>query len=196
MPTAPRSSSTYESHRSCPNHYNRPSLARLYRAYISELVAILNGSTITREVNIVGDGVWGVFNTPSKSDIDEVFAMAFRANSLMKVLNYKMKKANYNTPIRAGMGLAYGRALMIKAGHKGSTINDVVYMGDVVNRAAKLAAMGSKTSWDPPIYIDDTFRLNLNEHNQGLTSKNYGDDFFTSNAISIAMDKWYKSNCP
>lgn len=39
---------------------------------------------------------------------------------------------------RVGIGLAYGRALMIKAGYKGSTINEVVWMGDVVNEASKL----------------------------------------------------------
>jgi class 3 adenylate cyclase len=47
-----------------PDHYNRPALAKLYRAYISELAAIMNGTPMTREVNIVGDCVWAVFNTP------------------------------------------------------------------------------------------------------------------------------------
>lgn len=51
----------------------------------------------------------------------------------MKVLNYKLKKAGYDTPIKAGTGASWGRALMIKAGLSGSGINDVVYMGDVVN---------------------------------------------------------------
>jgi class 3 adenylate cyclase len=45
-------------------------------------------------------------------------------------------------PIRSGIGMSYGRALMIKAGFNGSGINDVVYMGDVVNRASKLAGLG------------------------------------------------------
>jgi hypothetical protein len=33
---------------------------------------------------------------------------------------------------------------MIKAGHKGSAVNDVVWMGDVVNSAAHLCCHGSK----------------------------------------------------
>jgi class 3 adenylate cyclase len=180
---------------SLPNHYNRPALARLYRAYISEMVAILNGTTITREVNIVGDGVWAVFNTPLKSHIDTVFACAFEANSLVKVLNYKLAKKDYKKPIAVGIGLANGRALMIKAGHKGSTINDVVYMGDVVNSAAKLAARGSLNSYTPPIFMDDNFRWNLNEHNQGLTRRSGGYGHWTSDAISVVMDDWYDKNC-
>ncbi len=50
-----------------PTHYNRPALAKLYRAYISELVAICNATPTAREINIVGDCVWAVYNTPSKS---------------------------------------------------------------------------------------------------------------------------------
>lgn len=36
--------------------------------------------------------------------------------------------------------MSYGRALTAKAGQSGSTISDVVWMGDVVNRAAYLAS--------------------------------------------------------
>jgi len=114
----------------------------------------------------------------------------------MKVLNYKLAKANYKQPIRAGIGLAWGRALMIKAGHKGSTINDVVYMGDVVNRAAKLAAHGSKQPGGRPIYIDRAFRWNLNDHNKGLTTQALDDaDAFTADAVNTAMNDWYVANC-
>ena len=54
-----------------PETYQRRVLARIYRAFISEAVAILNSDPSVREVNIVGDCVWAVYNTPSKTDIDE-----------------------------------------------------------------------------------------------------------------------------
>src|SRR3954451_24966984 len=73
-----------------PGKMKRPTLARLYRAYISELVAIMNSDPYCREVNIVGDAVWCVVNTPKKSDIDDVFSTAARVNSLVKVLNCKL----------------------------------------------------------------------------------------------------------
>ena len=119
---------------SLPSIYKRPALARLYRAYISEAVAILNACEKTVEVNIVGDGVWAIYNTPYKADIDGVFVAIARVNSLMKVLNYKLKEAGYNTPIKAGIGASWGRALMVKAGLSGSGINDVVYMGEGLPR--------------------------------------------------------------
>lgn len=60
-----------------------------------------------------------------------------------------MRSRGWETPLRVGIGLADGRALMIKAGFSGSGIHDVVYMGQVVNPAAKLAALGRKggSSW-------------------------------------------------
>lgn len=112
-----------------PDAYQRRVLARIYRAFISETVAILNGEKTVREVNIVGDCVWAVYNTAQISDIDNVFSTATQVNILENVLAFKMEKAGLKTPIRFGIGLSYGRALMIKAGYKGSTINDVVYWG-------------------------------------------------------------------
>src|SRR5580698_2567637 len=40
-----------------PSKYKRPRLAKLYRAFISEMTAVMDGSSKCREVNIVGDGV-------------------------------------------------------------------------------------------------------------------------------------------
>jgi len=55
---------------------------------------------------------------------------------MMSVLNFKFIKrwgANFKE-IQAGIGVALGIALVIKAGFSGSGINDLIYMGDVVNR--------------------------------------------------------------
>ena len=178
-----------------PDIYNRPALAKLYRAFISEMVSTMNGNSKAREINIVGDCVWGVFNTPNKSDIDAVFSLAAQANSLMKVLNYKLLKKDYKTPIEVGIGMSYGRALMIKAGANGSGISDVVYMGDVVNQASKLAAAAGGAKVSAPLAMDGVFRQNLNESNTKLTTYNSTCGFYTANAVNIAMNKWYEDNC-
>lgn len=177
-----------------PEIYNRPALARLYRAFISETVAIMNGHEKAREINIVGDCVWGVFNTPLKSDLQQVFSLAAMANTLVKVLNYKLGKKNYKTPIAVGIGMSYGRALMIKAGASGSGISDVVYMGDVVNKASKLAAKGSSEVVQP-IVMDSVFQQNLGDNDKSLTSYNSSAGVWVANAVNIAMNDWYKENC-
>lgn len=178
-----------------PNHYNRPKLAKLYRAYISETIAIINSHEKTREINIVGDGVWGVVNTPNKADIDELFAHACRINSLMKVFNYKLVKAGYDSgPLRVGIGLDYGRALMIKAGYNGIGISDVVYMGDVVNHAAKLAAKANK-DYSPPIFLGNNVAANLSVVNSEFVTQDYFNGCYTSSAIINSMEQWYTDNC-
>lgn len=145
------------------DRHSRPVLAKLYRSFISEMVAVLNSSPLVREVNIVGDCVWAVYNTPKKTDIDVVFTVACRANTLKKLLNHELERKNYET-MRFGIGVDYGRALMIKAGHKGSGINEVVYMGDVVNRAAHLAHSAGRGA-NPSIWLGETFAQNLSEDN-------------------------------
>ncbi len=172
-----------------PDFYKRPVLAKIYRAYISEVVAILNAVETAREINIVGDGVWAVFSTRYTRDNDAIFSAACRVNSLIAILNLKMKRAGYTTPIRVGVGLSDGRALMIKAGYNGSGIADVVYMGQVVNRAAKLASEGSKDGNDP-IIIDDAFANWLNDENQRLLRRNALKGWLSSSAVNVAMDKW------
>ncbi|WP_347351089.1 hypothetical protein, partial [Intrasporangium sp.] len=121
-------------------------------------------------------------------------------NILENVLAFKMKKAGLSTPIRFGIGLSYGRALMTKAGHKGSTLNDVVYMGDVVNQAAHLADLGGNgaTAWNggsPRIHMDGVFQQNLNDHTQGLTRRvsSWPSDVYSSDAVNTAMSDWLQA---
>ncbi|MDX3839518.1 adenylate/guanylate cyclase domain-containing protein [Streptomyces europaeiscabiei] len=178
-----------------PKDYKRPRLARIYRAYLSELVAIFNGSPLTREVNIAGDAAWAVVNTPSKPNIDSVFAMGYRANSMVQVLNHYMKKADYGSPIKIGVGMSWGRALMIKAGYNGSGINDVVYMGDVVNEAAKLANYGNSQWGIPALVASDDFHHNLNKDNQAVFKRDFTRGCYTTNVFDAAMEDWYQTNC-
>jgi class 3 adenylate cyclase len=172
--------------------YKRPVLAKIYRAFISEMVAALNGDPYVREVNIVGDCVWAVYNTPRTNDIDRVFHVASVANTLQKLLNHKLTKKGYETPLKIGIGLDYGRALMVKAGYSGSGINDVIYMGDVVNSAAHFAHRAGRSLADP-IWLGETFAQNLNEHNKKLLVEHYDwqvGNYRTGDFIDVEMDEW------
>src|SRR5262245_26312801 len=108
-----------------PDKYKRPTLAKIYRSCISEAVAVLNAAPRCVELNIHGDAVWGVFATPMKSDIDVAFDAAVRLRSLTDLLNCRYRLEGID-PLRTGVGIDYGRALMIKAGHKRSAVNEVV----------------------------------------------------------------------
>lgn len=169
--------------------YNRPTLARIYRSYISELVALIRGNASVCEVNIEGDCVWGIFDTIKKINIDELFGDSARCVSLLNILNWRLSKKGID-PINVGIGLDYGRALMIKAGYSGSGINDVVWMGDVVGSAAKLCSYGAQTSSDHPVMVSSIVHKNLNGHNRNLLSWNNLRGCYHANIINTKMENW------
>ncbi|NMB11052.1 MAG: adenylate/guanylate cyclase domain-containing protein [Firmicutes bacterium] len=177
-----------------PTKYQRPTLARIYRSYISEVVAVINGAVSCKEITISGDCASGIFDAAFKWQIAEVFGVAYRINSLVRVLNYRLKKRGIE-PISVGIGMSYGRALMIKAGYKGSGINEVVWMGDVVNEASKLAGYGNATWNDHPLMVSSSFHSNLDEHSQGLLSWNWSRSCYHGNVVDSAMEEWYQENC-
>ena len=113
---------------------------------------------------------------------------------MIKVLNYEFERRGIE-PIEVGIGLAEGRALMVKAGFAGSGLNDVVYMGDVVNSAAKLASHGNETYSDRALQVDNTFYSYLNDHNKGLLKWSLSRQCWQGNTISVGMDRWYDENC-
>lgn len=174
--------------------HKRPTLAKIYRAFISEMVALLNSDLLVREVNIVGDCVWAVYNTPFQQNIDDVFSIVYQANTLKKLLNHHYDKKGID-PISLGIGADWGRALMIKAGYNGSGINEVIYMGDVVNRAAHLAHEAGR-AWRNPIFIGSDFQGNLNEHNQGLLRVQHVQglgNVYAGDVVRTDMNDWIES---
>lgn len=173
----------------------RPTLAKMYRAFLSECVAIMNSWEMCKEININGDCVWGVFETPKKSDIDDVISVSAQLNSMIKILNYKLKKKKYDT-ISVGIGIDNGRALMVKAGYSGSGINEIVWMGDVVNTACHLANKAGRGIRNR-IIVTEQIYSNLNdEHKEMLSSYTDGTTTrYEGNIFRTSMENWYKENC-
>ena len=177
-----------------PERHNRPVLAKIYRSFISEVVAIFNGNKNCREVNVQGDCVWAVFDTPASDDISGVLVGCAQVNSLINILNVKLQKKRYQS-FKVGIGVEYGRALMIKAGYKGSMINEVVWMGDVVNQASNLCSYGNQT-FTHPIVISTTVynKLCMTEGPwQKLFTYEFSCSCFHGNVIFSPMNDWLKN---
>ena len=175
------------------NEHRRPVLAKIYRSFISEMVAIMNSNLKTKEICINGDCVWCVCDTPFKSDIDNVFSLAARICSMVDILNYKLKKKEYST-YEVGVGIDYGRALMIKAGHKNSEINDVVWMGDVVNNACHLCNEANSSLFDKRVFLSNVIFDNLNDTNKKLCSNDDVRDTYQANILNIEVNECLKSH--
>lgn len=177
--------------------HKRPVLAKTYRSFISECTAIMNSESICKEINIHGDCVWGVFETPYTPNIDTVFNVAAKLNSLIEMLNYKLRKKNYSE-ISVGIGMDYGRALMIKAGYSGSGLNDVIWMGDVVNSACHLSGQAGRDG-RKPLVVSSCIYSNLNENNQSLLTSFYSFNDWTTmyegDIVDTTMQEWYDEHC-
>lgn len=185
--------------KSLTDKYKRPTLAKIYRCFISEIVAVSVDSTKCREVNIQGDCVWSVYNTPYKADINDVFSTAAKMNSIIKLINKRMAKKGID-PIHVGIGMGYGRALMVKAGFNGSGLNDVVYMGDVVNKASDMCSQADTGSWQNKAQVcTEVFYNNLNDHNKSLMrsvrhSVNRFETIYQGSFVNTYLEKWVKDN--
>lgn len=173
--------------------HTRPVLAKIYKCYISELTAILRDNSKINEVYIEGDCVWGIFNTPYKQDINELFSTAAKASSLIDTLNIFLKKKKYST-LTVGMGMAYGTSLVVKAGHKGSGVNEVVWLGKLVGEAAALCSQASKTSFDYEIMVSNTVYENLKESYKELLFKNINQKCYHGYIHNLVMNEWVENN--
>lgn len=176
-----------------PAKHQRPRLAKIYRAFISEAVAVVNGSPLCAEANIHGDAVWAVLEAGTKPNIDAAFGLCAQLASLIQIFNCRLKKRDID-PISVGIGADWGRALMIKAGYKGSGINEVVWMGDVVNGAANMCKQAKNSYYDAFLCVTENFFGNLNTKNQQMFTQS-GWGWHGASVVNTAMNDWWEANC-
>ena len=160
-------------------------LARLYRAYISEILAIVNSFETCEEVNIVGDCVSAMFSgkrETSETPVIEAMQAASMSNAMMDVLNVKYQKkwGESFKEIKAGIGIALGRALVIKAGFSGSGIKELIYMGDVVNRASKMCGLANNVKeFTSPICVTEDVYNSVGKYIANSSTNSTFQDFLT-----------------
>ena len=63
---------------------------------------------------------------------------------------------------KIGIGLGCSKDLVIKAGKKGTGINDLIWIGDAVIDACKLSSQGNIDSFEP-IVMSDCFYTNIKD---------------------------------
>lgn len=84
---------------------------------------------------------------------------------------------------------------MLKAGYKGSGINDVIWMGEVVNQASNLCHEGNR-GFNKVLQVSTDVFNNLNDYNKSLLSPFYkatfmpGPDQYQGDIINRAMESY------
>lgn len=113
-------------------------VSKILRSFTSEVISIMNSSDNARQIGVRGDCVYGVFSTPYQSDIYELLTIATYINCLIKMLNKLLTKKSLPN-INVGIGIGVGEDLIVKAGKKGTGINDRIWIGKAVIDACVLA---------------------------------------------------------
>lgn len=173
--------------------HTRPVLAKIYRTYISETVAVLKGNATISEVYIEGDGVWAVFNTTTKAEVVSVFETAAQIASLVDIINIKLQRKGYSK-FEVGIGIDDGESLYIKAGHKGSNINEVVWIGRVVGAAAAMCKNANSSWVDGELMASTIVYRSLTDKYKGFLEWNYNRQCYQGNVRNILMNEWVLNN--
>ncbi|MDK2819329.1 MAG: hypothetical protein KFW07_00680 [Mycoplasmataceae bacterium] len=178
----------------------------IYNKIISEFV--FGVSSIMKEyqglwLTIQGDMVYAIFESKDKSQIDGVFNVACELHVFMTHLNKNINKTfRINNVIKAGIGVWFSFDNYITKVGKSSN-RDIVFMGDAVNKACKLANLAGRNNYRN-ILFNDLINTNFTDgtkikHNKigsfntysisGLNGQIYGCDW-----IMTGYDNFVKNN--
>lgn len=179
--------------------YDSEKIARIMRAFCSEIIEILKANPNYRQIGIRGDCVYAIYSAPLKSDLNNILDDAVTINTFQIMFN-KLLQNNSFPPINIGIGLGASKDLIIKAGKKGSGISDNIWIGSAVVDASKLSSVGNRNGFYP-IVLDSIFYSNIKdfkandtESNEDLIFKKYshtiGEDVYHCNMVKIEFEKW------
>jgi len=178
-------------------------VAKVLRSFTSEIISIMSSSDNVRQIGVRGDCVYGVFSTPYQPDIYELLTIATYINCLIKMLNKLLTKKNLPN-INVGIGIGVGEDLIVKAGKKGTGINDRIWIGKAVIDACVLADKAGRNG-NAIIGVSnltyDNFIEKLTENNSNAPTwftKKYDYDLnkysYYGNIINTEFDEWINEN--
>jgi class 3 adenylate cyclase len=154
-------------------------VAKIARAFSSEIIEILRDDENLRDIGIRGDCVFAVYATRSQSDIYEVFGKAMNINVFLRMLNKTLESKQFPTFL-AGIGLSCSKDLVVKAGRAQTGVSDLVFIGESATYASKFAGMGNKNGLRTMV-MSDLFYNNI-------------IDQLGKNAIGKDPKSWFRKN--
>ena len=178
-------------------------VAKVLRSFTSEIISIMNSTNNARQIGVRGDCVYGVFSTPYQSDILELLTLSSYINCFINMLNKLFSKKGFPN-INVGIGFGVGEDLIVKAGKKGTGINDRIWIGKAVIDACVLADKAGRNG-NGIIGVSslayNNFIEKLEESNSEARSwftQKYDYDINSStyyaNIINTDFDDWIKEN--
>lgn len=179
---------------------NKPDIvARIMRAYYSEIIKILEDNENCREIGIRGDCIYAIYSAPKQADLNEIFDDAVIINTFNNMFQKILAQKSY-PQFSVGIGLGASEDVVVKVGRKNSGFNDKIWIGDAVINASNLSSLGD-SSKDYPIYVDSTFFYNIKDFPIGKDEKETNEIFFKEeifddetvykcNVIKAKFEQW------
>lgn len=174
------------------DEFKRFNVGRLYKTYISELTAVLNSCEDCKEVKIFGNQILAIFESQYKKQLQNMFKTVAKINALVEVLNYKFRMKDID-PIQVGIGLDYGRAILVRAGFDGGRISDTSWIGDVINSVMNLGYNANRDN-SRKIFVGVKLGKNLGEKEQSLLAPNKNFNCYEGNIANGHITKWFREN--
>jgi hypothetical protein len=170
--------------------YDHSTLAKIYRAFCSETVSLINNEKNCKEINIYSDGVCGIFDV---DDGNAIFRLAYNISTVIKMINSKLEIKNID-PIDIGIGLDFGVEFVINPGDSCGVLNEIVWLGDVVKNASKISRNGVKTLTNEEIMVTLDFQHTLNEENSDMLFATKEDGCYYGSIYRMGNCKWLLEN--
>ena len=143
--------------------YDEEKLARILRAYFSEIVGILKLNNNYRQIGIRGDCVYAIYSVSTKDDLEKILSDSILINTFNKMFQKILVNSNF-VSFEIGIGLCLSETLIVKTGQKFSGINDNVWIGESVVDASKLSGQGNRDGFET-IVMNELFFNNIKEFN-------------------------------
>lgn len=173
---------------------NKIKIAKLSKAFNSELIKILNTNENVRESRVIGDCSCAIYTAPNIEDVENLYHMASYCNTYVKMLNKILEDNNLPT-FKAGIGLGYSEVLLVKSTMEDTVIEDKLWLGDSVIDACKFANISNKGDYKSIImskeFYDIIFSINKNVEKE--FEKKYDPVYgecYTGELIIPEINKW------
>ena len=125
---------------------DKEEMSKIIRSFTSEVIEILRLEDNLREIGIRGDCVYAIYTTQYQFDIYTILDLSFQVNTFMIMLNNLLSEKGFQK-IYVGIGLSTAKELVVKAGRKGTGINNMVWIGEAVTKASNLSSLGNKNGY-------------------------------------------------
>lgn len=164
-------------------------LLRVYRAFLSETVAILASNINCVDIKALGTQLTAVFNTPFKNNIETLIDKTAMINTLAQIVTKKAKRLGL-PGISVKIGVDYGNVMLMRYGKLN---NDEVYpkglvwIGKPVEGAQMLV---ERPVFGRNIWISDVVFQNLSEEYTKFFQREKESGCYCADIINMHMKSW------